>query len=121
MKPMLTSIVIAIICVALLAGSVFIYRLVEKGMETNTSSTSQTPPLSMEQKAKNLAEAELLTHFPDHMRGDEKLELIRAVPVEGTSSRWFIKYDTERSFGTSVEMIVDVETGTIVSYKDSWS
>jgi hypothetical protein len=75
------------------------------------------------QKAISIAEKKILEEFPNFERSGYKLELIRAVPETDTKSKWFLKYDVVEGmvFDASVEMIVDIDTGEISYYKDSWA
>ncbi|HEY4506260.1 MAG TPA: hypothetical protein VJJ24_02350 [Candidatus Paceibacterota bacterium] len=74
-----------------------------------------------EDKAIQIAEQELLKHYPNKMRDGYKLELTDVSPIRGQPTRWFVKYDIPTAEDMGVEIIVDISTGGVVSFKDAWS
>jgi len=81
---------------------------------------NEKSPKDQRSAALKIAEAEIENHFPGHKRAGKELKLVRLDPVKDNSSRWYSLYDVESVEDASVEMVVDIETGQIISYKDQW-
>ncbi len=74
-----------------------------------------------QQKAIRIAEKKVLEKYPNFKRSNHTLLLIKVDPVKGRPGKWFVRYDMDESVDASVEMIVDINTGEITDYQDSWA
>lgn len=73
------------------------------------------------QAALSKIEVEVRKHFPDMKRSGMKLELVQLEKIEGAESIWFAQYDTPEGNDMSVEIKMDIVTGEVIHYQDSWS
>lgn len=72
-------------------------------------------------KALEIAASELKRNFPDMKRDGNNLEVVTAKQSADDASRWTVTYDAPNSLDAQVVITVDVATGEVIAYQDSWS
>lgn len=109
---------ISLIIIAILVGfGILQYK------EKTTMNNKQDHQVNIEQtkqEAIDIAQQELIKHYPGGLRDGKKYELVKAIPFTD-SPNWMIVYDIPDSLDMSVEIVVDPVNKKVVSYKDLWS
>jgi hypothetical protein len=75
-------------------------------------------------KALSIAQEEMLKHYPGGKRGihgDEKMVLVYVVKHANDPDVWTVKYDVPRTTDSAVEIKLNVKTGLILEFKNSWA
>lgn len=97
----------------------------EREAESQAPSVSRTEDDSSvsdaRSKAIEIAEREVRKNFPDMKRSG--VSLVTEGPKQWASnpSRWTVTYDAPLTLDAQVVITVDVSTGEVVEYQDSWS
>lgn len=114
---------IIILLVIIIGAGYYCYHY----LKNNPMNNSQIPVDFDKQKAIDIAEKELLKHYPNHKRAGGELKLISVDRVMSEQDAylsmytWFVKYDVPNTMDSSVEMTVDIKKGEVTYYKDAWS
>lgn len=97
----------------------------EKGAELPPASASRTEEGSSGSGARSqaieIAEREIRRNFPDMKREGVSLLMEDAVQRADNSAHWTVTYDAPLTLDARVVVTVDIVTGEVVEYQDSWS